>query len=98
MAVPLDAPGTGGEVGFALSRRWAEEGVVYVDILAVAPEEQGRGIGRRLLLEVFAAGREVGLSEAQLRVAADNPKALRLYEGLGMWQVFRLDVYGRAVG
>lgn len=85
-------------VGFALSRRWKDAGVVYVDILAVAPEAQGRGIGRTLLLAVFAAGQEAGLNEAQLRVAADNPKGLRLYEGLGMRKVSRLDVYGRAVG
>ena len=88
----------GGELaGFALVRRRDAEGCAFVDILAVAPELHGRGIGRALLLGVFGAAREAGLSQAQLRVAADNPKALRLYEGLRMRREFQLDVYERKV-
>ncbi len=88
-----------GEIlGFALTRRREAESAAYVDILAVDPPEQGRGVGRTLLLEVFAAARRAGLAEAQLGVAGDNPKALRLYEGVGMSARAQLDVYERRAG
>jgi len=79
--------------GFLLARRWEQESAGYVAILAVHPEEQGRGIGRALLTRAFAAFREAGLAEAQLGVASDNSGALRLYEGLGMRPRFRRDLY-----
>jgi len=85
-------------VGFALTRRWAEESAADVSILAVAPAEQGRGLGRALLSGVFARAHAAGLAEAQLSVAADNPKALRLYEGVGMRPRFQVDTYERPAG
>jgi mycothiol synthase len=85
-------------VGFLLTRRWAEEGVAYVDILAVAPGEQGRGLGRALLSRAFGLFRDAGLTKAQLAVASDNPKALRLYERAGMAPRFQLDTYERSIG
>ncbi len=82
-------------VGFALTRRRPVESAAYVDILAVHPREHGRGIGRTLLVEVFTAAKLAGLEEAQLSVSGDNPKALRLYEGLGMKPRAQLDIYKR---
>lgn len=84
-------------IGFALTRRWDEERSAFVDLLAVAPREQRRGIGSALLLSVFGAAREAGLREAQLGVSADNPKALKLYERIGMTPRFQLDIYERRV-
>jgi mycothiol synthase len=87
-----------GEIaGFALVRRWEGESAAFVDILAVDPKAQGAGIGRALLLEVFAAARRAGLAEAQLGVAADNPRALGLYERIGMRPRSQLDIYERAI-
>jgi mycothiol synthase len=85
----------GRAAGFALVRRWTKEATGYVSILAVAPAEQGRGVGRALLIRAFAAMRENGLSQAELGVAADNPKALKLYEAVGMRPRFQIDVYER---
>jgi mycothiol synthase len=77
--------------GFLLSRRSDEDGVGFVDALAVHPDEQGRGLGTALLLTAFAAYRAAGLRTAQLMVASDNPRALRLYERAGMAPGIRYD-------
>jgi len=83
--------------GFLLARRWADEGVGYVDILAVAPAYQRRGLGTALLRNAFAVFAAAGLREAQLGVDSDNPGALHVYERAGMRVRFRTDVYERSV-
>lgn len=70
--------------GFLLARRWTEAPVGFVDLLAVHPDYQRRGIGRTLLAETFRLFHAAGLQEAQLGVASTNPHALRLYQRLGM--------------
>jgi mycothiol synthase len=81
--------------GFLLGHRWRQSGVGFVDLLAVHPEHQRRGIGTALLGEALTSFAANGLSEAQLGVAADNPRALRLYERAGMAPRFRFDTYER---
>ncbi|MDA0180911.1 GNAT family N-acetyltransferase [Solirubrobacter phytolaccae] len=78
--------------GFALVRRW-EDGVAYVELLAVHPDHAGRGLGGTLLTAVFAAARANGYVQVVLNVASDNPNALRLYERVGMTQRWRIDDY-----
>jgi mycothiol synthase len=80
-------------VGLLITRRWDEDGVGFVADLAVDAHEQGRGLGTALLLNAFAGYRAAGLRAAQLGVASDNPRALRLYERAGMTQRFRFDVF-----
>ena len=88
----------GGEiVGFMLARRWNQEGSGYVDLLAVAPDHQRRGTGTALLTHGFAAFAAAGLVQAQLGVASDNPRGLRVYEAAGMGPRFRFDVFERAL-
>jgi ribosomal protein S18 acetylase RimI-like enzyme len=82
-------------VGFLLARRWQHEGSGYVDLLAVAPGHQRRGIGAALLTHGFAAFASAGLVQAQLGVASDNPRGLRVYEAAGMGPRFRFDVFER---
>ena len=82
-------------VGFLLARRWQHEGSGYVDLLAVAPSHQRRGIGTALLTHAFAGFASAGLVQAQLGVASDNPRGLRVYEAAGMGPRFRFDVYER---
>ncbi len=85
-----------GEVqGFLLTRRWRAEGVGFVDLLAVHPDRQRRGLGITLLCAALQRFADAGLREAQLSVASDNPPALRLYERVGMSTLFQLDAYER---
>jgi mycothiol synthase len=78
--------------GFILCRR-SEGGVGYVDLLAVAKPERSQGLGTALLSAAFAGFARVGLREAQLEVASDNPRALRIYERAGMVPLQQLDVF-----
>ena len=82
-------------VGFLLARRWPHEATGYVDLLAVAPTHQRRGIGTALLTRAFAAFAGAGLVQAQLGVASDNARGLRVYEAAGMGPRFRFDVFER---
>jgi mycothiol synthase len=82
-------------VGLMVARRWRHEGSGYVDLLAVAPGHQRRGIGTALLTQGFAAFAAAGLVQAQLGVASDNPRGLRVYESAGMGPRFRFDVFER---
>jgi mycothiol synthase len=80
-----------GLAGAALGERW-EAGAGYVAELAVARRARGRGHGRTLLLGLFAAFRDAGLTHAELSVHGRNRGALRLYESVGMrptWQAER---------
>jgi mycothiol synthase len=84
-------------IGVALCRHWVQEQVGFVDVLAVHPDHQRRGLGSALLRNSFAGFAAAGLREAQLGVASDNPRALALYERVGMHARFQTDVYERPV-
>jgi mycothiol synthase len=91
----LVAERAGRIVGFLLARRLAHEGSGYVDLLAVAPGHQRRGIGTALLTHAFAGFAAAGLVQAQLGVASDNPRGLLVYEAAGMGPRFQFDVFER---
>jgi GNAT superfamily N-acetyltransferase len=55
----------------------------YVDILIVAPEAEGRGIGRGLLQHVETWARQHGFREVVLDVFAGNDAATAFYERCG---------------
>ncbi|MGN6871795.1 MAG: GNAT family N-acetyltransferase [Solirubrobacteraceae bacterium] len=82
-------------VGFLIAGHRPEERVAYVHILAVAPERQNRGLGTAMLQSAFAAFAAAGLREVRLGVASYNPRALHVYQRLGMRERFRFDVYER---
>lgn len=82
-------------VGFLLARRWQHEATGFIDLLAVAPGHQRRGLGTALLTHGFAGFARAGLTQAQLGVASDNPRGLRVYEAAGMGPRFRFDVFER---
>ena len=88
----LDAP-----VGFLLARRWPDERVGFVDLLAVHPDHSDRGLGSAMPRTAFARFAAAGLREAQLGVASDNPRALRLYGRCGMTPRFRFDTFERSL-
>src|SRR5215211_3534706 len=79
-----------GLAGVVLCERW-EDGVGYVDYLAVASCSRGRGLGRALLLHGIAALRTVGLAVAELSVQGENAGATRLYESVGMSPVWTIE-------
>jgi len=57
--------------------------VVWERMLAVHPEFQGRGIGRKLLLQTHQYGVEHGASRCFLAVDSLNANAARLYADVG---------------
>ncbi len=96
-ALSVVAEHGGTPVGFLLARRWAEERLGFVELLAVHPDHRRQGLATALLTAGFTAFSAVGLDEAQLGVASDNPRALMLYERCGMTPRFRIDTYERPV-
>jgi mycothiol synthase len=82
-------------IGFVLARRWQTRSIGYLALLAVHPNHQRHGVGTALLRTAFARFAAAGLREAQLAVASDNARALRLYEQFGMKSQFHFDIYER---
>ena len=81
----------GAVVGYAIVGRAARRG--YVQRLAVAPEVQGSGLGRALLIDGLRWLRRRGAARAVVNTQVDNDRARRLYESLG----FRMAPSGLAV-
>lgn len=70
----------GQDVGI-LQVEWYED-ELFLALIEVAPDWQGRGLGSAVIGDVQALAREAGLPLA-LQVLKGNPKARRLYERLG---------------
>ncbi|MFO0601515.1 MAG: GNAT family N-acetyltransferase, partial [Polyangiales bacterium] len=80
------ADGSGRLVGLCQTSVRSAEGAApagAVDILAVAPAEQGRGLGRALLAWGVHHLREAGVGVVELTVNGANEGALRIYERAG---------------
>jgi len=73
----LDASGT--LVGAAQCWKSA-----FLKDLVVRPDSRRRGVGRALLLHLFATLRARGVTSVELKVHADNPAGRGLYEQVGM--------------
>jgi ribosomal protein S18 acetylase RimI-like enzyme len=85
-----------GLAGVVLCERW-EDGVGYVDYLAIAPRVRGQGLGRAMLLHGLAALRDAGLTVAELSVQGENASATRLYESVGMRPVWTIERWEKAL-
>lgn len=82
--------------GYFFGRAEAESGEAYVDLVGVAPEYQGRGLGRRLMLAGLAELRRLpGLRQVNLTVAANNTTAMRLYDSLGFVKEREMSAFRR---
>lgn len=68
-------------VGYA--GMWLVVDEAHITTVAVDPDHQRRGIGRKLMIELLARAREAGMAGATLEVRAGNAAAIGLYEGLG---------------
>jgi ribosomal protein S18 acetylase RimI-like enzyme len=86
-----------GLAGAALGERW-ENDTGYVAELGVAARARGRGLGRALLLGLFAAFRRAGLTHAELSVHGRNRGALALYESVGMRSTWEAERWEKALG
>lgn len=76
-------------VGFIVSAdRWIVQ-------LGVRPEWRGRGIGSSLLIEVLNRFRAGGVEHVLLDVNVNNPRAARVYAGLGFERIGRRARYVR---
>ena len=56
---------------------------LHLDTLAVSTEEQGKGIGTRLLQSTIDLARTQNISQIKLEVIQTNQKAKKLYEKIG---------------
>ena len=84
--VPRLAPGDHRPlVGHAVMS--AAVGECHLLNLCVHPDWQGRGLGRRILLRLFAIGRANNADTAFLEVRASNRRAIALYESEGFCEV-----------
>jgi len=63
---------------------------VDVEKIAVAPDQQGRGIGRGLLAALVEEALSAGIEQLTLDARGDNVAALHLYESLGFVEYGRL--------
>ena len=75
--------GEGGEAILGFVIYWLVHDEIHVLNVAVAPEERRRGIGRALLEEAEARGRQAGAAISTLEVRRSNLAALELYRSLG---------------
>ncbi len=75
----------GSVAGFILCRALVGEAEVLT--LAVEPELRGQGLGQALLLAALGVAENAGAEAMFLEVAADNGRAIALYEGAGFHQV-----------
>ncbi|MEU7896897.1 GNAT family N-acetyltransferase [Nonomuraea sp. NPDC049152] len=60
-----------------------EDGVLYVDNVAVRPDQHGQGLGRRLLAFAEARAAELGLPALRLITNAKMTPNIALYQRLG---------------
>ena len=83
LAVALES---GTVVGFASGVHYVhpdKPAELWVNEVGVAPTHQRRGLGRELLMALFARGRELGCREAWVLTSPANGAAVRLYESVG---------------
>ncbi len=84
--------------GYFFGRAEAESGEAYVDLVGVAPEYQGRGLGRQLMLAGLAELRRLpGLRQVNLTVSAGNTAAMRLYDSLGFVKEREMAAFRRQI-
>ncbi len=73
--------GGGGVIGFILARTMADDAEILT--LAVAPWARRQGVAKALVQAVTEEAQRRGAHAVFLEVAADNPAARDLYQGLG---------------
>ena len=93
----LVAERDGRVVGYVCTRLYREQEMGHVANLAVAREEQRRGIGRVLLKAALDHFRRSGMCFARLETLEQNYKGRKLYPACGFKEVGRQIFYMREV-
>ena len=75
--------------GYACGALDAATGLGHIDILAVDPAAQGRGVGRRLLRAIEEHFRSLGAAHVTLESLVDNETANSLYRKDGYREMAR---------
>jgi ribosomal-protein-alanine N-acetyltransferase len=73
-------------------------GVGDIEMIAVATDHQGQGIGSALLVDLMTTAADRECTGASLYVRADNPRACRLYRRTGFVEVGTLSGYYQPSG
>jgi len=82
-AILVVAEDAGQLVGYALALPHPKGELVRIYSLAVAPEQRGQGLGRRLIEDIEHRAARLGAHSLRLEVSRDNPAAHGLYLRLG---------------
>ena len=72
---------------------WMVVDEAHITTVAISPEPQGKGIGRRLMVELLLRAKENGMACSTLEVRAGNAPAIHLYENLGYVSVAKRKAY-----
>ena len=81
----------------AFDERQSYETSVKVSVF-IAPEGQGRGVGRRLYVALFTNLATADVHRAYAGIVAPNPASIRLHERFGFNHVATYDEVGRKFG
>ena len=73
---------------------WPEEGDLYIEVLAVDPQRQGRGIGVALVVHVAGVARAAGLARLRLHTNEAMTESLAWYLRHGFEEARRMVVQG----
>ena len=87
-------PVTDRPVGFAVVTETSPR-MAHLAQLAVAPEYQGRGLGRKILFHVIERLTDMGYDGLSLMVSRDNERAVHLYRSVGFDLVLSFPVFSR---
>ena len=74
---------------------WVVMDELQITLIAVAPEQRRRGLGRTVLNQLLADANNAGAKQAFLDVAEDNLGAKALYSALGFKTISRRARYYR---
>jgi ribosomal-protein-alanine N-acetyltransferase len=80
-AFPWVAEKDGRVIAYMIS--WLVEDELHIGNIAVAPSEQGEGVGESLFVYCLGRAKERGVSRATLEVRVSNTRAIALYERHG---------------
>ncbi|MFU8830928.1 MAG: GNAT family N-acetyltransferase [Wenzhouxiangella sp.] len=70
-------------VGFSMINPVHGPATAWLEMIAVLPQHQGRGMGRQILQDYEWFASQLGYPRVQLAVSADNRPAVVLYEKTG---------------